>query len=229
MVSGLEEFETPGKAEPGGSDDVITVFLADDHVLVRGGFVSLISNSPDIRVIGQCDDGLMAIEQVIELRPDVAVLDISMRGLDVCRELSKKAKDTGLLILTMHDDEQFVVTALRNGASGYLTKEAAPKHFPAAIRSVANRQIYLSPGISRDVLDMVDRDETDRYETLSTRERQVLQMIVEGMTNREIAAKLTLSAKTIDTHRTRLMNKLDLHDQVSLVKFAIGRGIASVE
>ena len=99
MVSGLEEFETPGKAEPGGSDDVITVFLTDDHVLVRGGFVSLISNSPDIRVIGQCDDGLMAIEQVIELRPDVAVLDISMRGLnglDVCRELSKKAKDTGL-------------------------------------------------------------------------------------------------------------------------------------
>ena len=215
-----------------GSDKAITVYLADDHTLVREGLAALVAKDERIRVVGQAGDGLRVVEDVIKLQPDVAVIDIGMprlNGLDVCRELAAKAKDTALLVLSMHDDEQFVTTAFENGATGYLTKEAAPRHFPEAIYSVVNGQRYLGPGVPESALELVGRGDHDPYAALSPRERQVLHMIAEGMTNPQIAERLNLAVKTIDTHRTRLMRKLKIHDQVSLVKYALRKRIVQLD
>lgn len=133
-----------------------------------------------------------------------------------------------VLILTMESDEEIIVAALENGATGYLTKEAACQQFCEAIRTVARGELYLGPGISRKVLGRLGKRGVDPYDTLTTRERQVLQMIAESKTNPQIAEALDIAVKTVDTHRTHLMGKLDIHDQSSLVKFAIGRGIVRV-
>ena len=178
--------------------------------------------------MGQSGDGLQVARQVVDLRPDVAVIDISMpglNGLDVCREVTRKLEDTAVLILTMHDDEQFIATALDYGASGYLMKEAAAEQFAEAIRTVARGELYLGPGVPRNVLNRLGKNDGDPYETLTTRERQVLQLIAEGKTNRQVAEELKVAVKTVDTHRTRLMRKLNIHDQTSLVKYALRKGI----
>ena len=210
------------------NDVAIRVFLADDHAMVREGLAALVAKDPRIEVIGQCGDGMQVIEQAAGLKPDVAVLDITMpglNGLDVCRELRRRCPSTPVLILTMHDEEQFVASALENGASGYLLKESAADELAAAIHRVMDGELYLGPGISRSALSLVGRGDEDPYNQLTTRERQVLTMIAEGLTNRQIAESLDLAVKTVDTHRTRLMKKLDIHDQTSLVKYAIKRGI----
>jgi DNA-binding NarL/FixJ family response regulator len=156
------------------------------------------------------------------------VLDISMpglNGLDICRELKRKVKGTAVLILTMHDAEEFIADSLRHGASGYLLKESAADELTEAVRRVARGELYLGSGIPQSVLQRVGRGDDDPYERLSTRERQVLQMIAEGKTNREIAESLGLAVKTIDTHRTRLMRRLNIHNRTSLVKFALRKGV----
>ncbi len=209
----------------------ISVFLADDHAMVREGLAAVVANAPDINVVGQCGDGLTVMEQVRQLRPDVVVLDITMpglNGLDLCRELNRKVNGVSILILTMHDDEQFVAKALENGASGYLVKEAAAGQLTEAVQAVARGDLYLGPGISRNVLQIIARRETDPYDNLTTRERQVLQLIAEGRTNRQIADQLDLAIKTVDTHRSNLMRKLNIHDQTSLVKYALRRGIVDL-
>ncbi|MHC4981602.1 MAG: response regulator [Planctomycetota bacterium] len=206
------------------------VFLADDHVMVREGLAALVGREPDIEVIGQEGQGLSVVECVLECRPDVVVLDIMMpgiNGLDICRELTRKAKKTAILILTMYDDEQFIVRALEYGASGYLLKEAAGDKLATAVRTVARGELYLGPGIPKHVVGCIGRGGADPYERLTTRERQVLQLIAEGKTNRQVAEELNLAVKTVDTHRSHLMRKLDIHDQTSLVKFAIRKGIVS--
>ena len=208
--------------------ETITVYLADDHAMVREGLAALVADDEHIKVIGQSGDGLTALNEVMELRPDVAVIDISMpglNGLDTCREFTRKLKGTAVLILTMHDDAQFVATALENGAAGYLMKEAAAEEFAEAIRTVARGGVYLSPGIPRSALDNIGRSTDDPYKKLTTRERQVLQLVAEGKTNRVIAEELNLAVKTIDTHRMRLMRKLNIHDQTSLVKYALRKGV----
>lgn len=213
-------------------DKSISVFLADDHVMVREGLAALVNREPGFTVVGQCGDGLLVVQRVKELKPDVVVLDIAMpglNGLDVCRELSRKADAVGILILTMHDDEQFIARALENGASGYLLKESAAGQLAEALDTVARGQVYLGPGIPRSVLDRIGRSDGDPYDHLTTRERQVLQLITEGKTNRQIADELTLSIKTVDTHRSHLMRKLNIHDQTSLVKYALRRGIISLK
>ncbi len=212
------------------SDETISVFLADDHVMVREGLAALIAREPDINVVGQDGRGLKVVEGVLACKPDVLVLDIVMpgiNGLGICRELSRKAKDTSVLILTMYDDEQFIARALEYGASGYLLKEAAGDQLAIAVRSVAQGKFYLGPGIPKRVLDRIGQGETDPYETLTTRERQVFQLIAESRTNRQIADELGLAVKTVDTHRSHLMRKLNIHDQTTLVKFAIRKGIVS--
>ena len=214
------------------STNEISVFLVDDHAMVREGLAALVADDPGIRIVGQCGDGLRVFEQVDRLNPDVVILDIALpglNGLDVCRDLSSRAPDTAVLILTMYDDEQFIAKALENGASGYLTKESAGEQLSEAIRTVAGGQTYLGPNVSAAVLERVRRGGKDPYETLTTRERQVLQMIAEGKTNRQIAAELAVSVKTVDTHRLRLMRKLDIHDQTGLVKCALRRGIVHLE
>ena len=198
--------------------------------MVREGLAALISKEPDIQVVGQDGQGLTVVKSVLECQPDVVALDIMMpgiNGLDICRELSRKAKGTAILILTMYDDEQFIVRALEYGASGYLLKEAAGDQLATAVRAVARRELYLGPGIPRHVLECIGRGGADPYERLTTRERQVLQLIAEGKTNRRISEELELAVKTVDTHRSHLMRKLNIHDQTSLVKFAIRKGIVS--
>ena len=210
----------------------INVLLVDDHAMVREGLAALVADDPGIRIVGQCGDGLKVFEQVARLRPDVAVIDIALpglNGLEVCRHLSSRAKDTAVLILTMYDDEQFVAKALENGASGYLTKESAGEQLSEAIRTVARGQMYLGPNVSSAVLKRAARDGKDSYETLTTRERQVLHMIAEGKTNSQIAAELDVSIKTVDTHRLRLTRKLDIHDQTGLVRYVLRRGIIPLE
>lgn len=214
------------------SEDRISVFLADDHAMVREGLAALVSREPDLRVVGQCGDGLEVLGAVRKTNPDVVVLDITMpglNGLDICRDLGKKVKGTAILILTMHDDEQFVASALEHGASGYLLKESAPAQLAEAVRRVARGEIYLGPGISPAALHRIGNPAEDPYNRLTTRERQVLHLITEGKTNREVAQQLDLAVKTVDTHRTRLMRKLDIHDQTALVKFALRKGIVKLQ
>ncbi len=211
--------------------DKIKIFFADDHAMVRAGLAALVEADENIEVVGQCGDGLKVVADVIEKTPDVVVLDITMpglNGLDICRELVRKCDGIAVLVLTMHSNEQFIAQALENGATGYLLKESAAEKLNEAIRRVAAGEIFLGPGIPRNVLLKLGKPEKDPYQKLSTRERQVLQLIAESKTNRAIAELLELSTKTVDTHRTRLMRKLNIHDQTSLVKFAIRKGIISI-
>jgi DNA-binding NarL/FixJ family response regulator len=211
--------------------DKIKIFLADDHAMVREGLAVLVEADEGIEVVGQCGDGLKVVADVVSCKPDVVILDITMpglNGLDICRDLVRKCDGIAVLILTMHSNEQFIAQALENGATGYLLKESAAEKLSEAIRRVAAGEIFLGPGIPRNVLHRLGKPERDPYQKLSTRERQVLQLIAEGKTNRAIAEILELSTKTVDTHRTRLMRKLNIHDQTSLVKFAIRKGIISV-
>lgn len=210
----------------------IRLFLADDHTLVRQGIAALIAKSPDIEVVGECGDGLKVVEEVLQTKPDVVVLDLAMPGLngmDVCRQLTRKAKKAAVLILTMYADEEFIVRSLENGANGYLLKEAAADQLVEAVRTVARGDLFLGPGVPRSVLGrLTSRTKDDAYDRLTSRERQVFQLIAEGKTNRTIAEILSLSVKTIDTHRAHLMRKLGIHDQTSLVKLAIKKGVIQV-
>jgi DNA-binding NarL/FixJ family response regulator len=214
------------------SDEPITVFLADDHAMVREGLAALVSEDDRIQVVGQTGDGLRVTEEIRRLSPRVVLLDVTMpglNGLDVCREISRKFKDTAVLILTMHDDEQFIATALENGASGYILKEGAADELCEAVRKVAQGELCLGTGVPKSAVLRAVRGNDDPYNRLTTRERQVLQLIAEGKTNRAIADELGLAVKTIDTHRSRLMRKLGIHDQTSLVKYALRRGIISLD
>jgi len=210
----------------------IGVFLTDDHTMVRQALAEMISKEPEFKAVGQCGDGLQVIEQVLAVQPDILVLDIGMNGLnglDICRDITRRLSKLAVLILSMHDDEEFVARALENGASGYLTKDADNDQLIEALRAVSRGQMYLAPGLGKDVLAHIGRGRNDPYESLTTRERQVLQLIAEGKTNRETAESLHLAVKTVDTHRTRLMRKLDIHDQTTLVKYALRKGIISLQ
>lgn len=210
----------------------ITVYLADDHTMVREGLAALLADDKSFNIIGQSGDGLTVLEEVKRLAPMVVMLDITMpglNGLDICREITRKAKGTAVLILSIHDNESFVARALEYGASGYLLKESATDQLQRALKMVARGEMYLDPGIASSVLARIGKGGEDPYDRLSTRERQVLQLIAEGKTNRKIAEELKLSVKTVDTHRMRLMRKLDIHDQTALVKLAVARGIVTVD
>lgn len=204
----------------------ITVYLADDHAMVREGLASLLRGHEGIEVVGQCGDGLKALRQICKIQPDVAVMDIrmpGMNGLDACRKLANKASSVRVLILTMYDDEQFIVEALSHGATGYLLKESAGEHLEEAILTVAAGERYIGPNISPRILQPEAQNKRDSYEELTDRELQVLQGVVKSKTNRQIAADLGISPRTVDTYRTRMMNKLDIHDQVSLARYYMKR------
>ncbi len=212
--------------------ETIEVFLADDHTLVRQGIAALINQANGMQVVGECGEGLKVVEEVLKTQPDVVILDLTMpglNGLDVCRQLCRKVPGAAVLVVTMHAEEEFIVRSLENGASGYLIKEAAADQLVEAVRTVARGDLYLGPGVPRGVLGrLTSGRDADPYNQLTTREREVLQLIAEGKTNRTIAEMLELSVKTVDTHRAHLMRKLDIHDQTSLVKYAIRRGIVQI-
>jgi DNA-binding NarL/FixJ family response regulator len=208
---------------------MIRVLLADDHAMMRDGLRALLSSSQDIRVVAEVSNGRDAIRHIQELKPDVAVIDISMpdlNGIEATRMLYDKCPETRVLILSMHADSELVFRALEAGAAGYLVKEAAGAELEAAIRAVHSGRRYLSRAIA--ALELAARGSAGRagpLDSLSTRERQVLQLVVEGHSSAEIAARVNLSPKSIDTYRSRLMKKLGVSDVPSLVKFAIQHGI----
>jgi two-component system response regulator NreC len=213
-----------------------TIVLADDHHVVRQGLRTLLESEPDFRVIGEAGDGLEAVQLVERLQPDVLVLDLmmpSLNGLEVTRQVGQRSPQTRVVILSMHSSEAYVMEALRHGAAGYVIKASSAADLIKAVREVTAGRHYLSPPLSEHAIEAyIQRAKEatlDKYETLTTREREVLHLAAEGHSNREIAERLSISPYTAMTHRANLMRKLDLHSQTDLVRYALQRGIISVE
>jgi two-component system, NarL family, response regulator NreC len=205
----------------------IRVILADDHLIVRQG-LRLVLEKEQIEVLGEASDGLEAIRLIQELLPEIAVLDLDMPGLDglaVLREAARLSPQTRAIILTRHMEEPYAVEALRIGARGYVLKTQASTDLVAAIRHVHRGEVYLSPKISKAVVRSYLNNADGLNEQLSVRERQVLQLVGEGHSTKKIASLLGISAKTADTHRTKLMEKLDIHQTAGLVRYAIRNGL----
>ncbi len=215
---------------------MIRVVIADDHHLVRQGIRALLERARDVAVLGEAADGAEALALVERLRPDVLVIDIAMphlNGLEAVARLRGGAAKTGALILSMYTDESLVRQALRNGAKGYLLKRAVAEELLLAVRAVARGDTYLSPEVAGPLLTpLVTGQEAAAphpLDRLTSREREVLQLIAEGHTNAEIATHLTLSEKTVEKHRGNLMAKLAVHDTAALVRFAIKHGLVALD
>lgn len=205
----------------------IRIALADDHALVRQGLKALLERE-GFEVVAEASDGQEAVRLVEKAHPEVAVLDISMpllNGLEAAREIRKASERTRTILLTRHDEDQYVTEALRAGVRGYVLKSQAATDLVAAIQQVSRGGTYLSPGISRAVVDAYLSKSELPADPLTARERQVLQLVGEGKSSKEIAALLGISPKTAESHRTRLMQKLDIHETASLVRYAIRRGL----
>jgi DNA-binding NarL/FixJ family response regulator len=208
----------------------IRVLLADDHALVRAGFRSLLENIPAVTVVAEAGNGREAIDLLRKHRPHIALMDIAMPGLNGLEALTrcKEFPKTRVIILSMHATEEYVVQALRQGAAGYLIKDAAAGELTLAIRSILKGETYLSPSISRHVIDTYLKrvgDKSGPFDQLTSRQREVLQLIAEGNNTKEIAFLLKLSVKTVETHRGHLMEKLGIHDIAGLVRFAMRAGL----
>jgi DNA-binding NarL/FixJ family response regulator len=215
----------------------IKVLLAEDHTIVRKGLTSLLAAEADIEVVGEAEDGQEAVEKVEQLGPDVVLMDNTMpvlNGLEATRQIKKRFPEIKVLVLTMHTTEEYIQQFLQAGASGYLIKKTAPKELVTAIHAVYRGDSYLSPAISNVIIEgylhqAAATASEDSYEKLTDRERQVLQMITEGVSNREIAERLHLSIKTVNNHRMNLMDKLNIHNTAKLVKYAIRKGVISLD
>lgn len=213
----------------------IGVLIADDHTILRKGICALLEREKDLKIVGEAEDGRETVAKVEQLRPDVVVIDITMPGLngiEATRQIKKRFPETKILTLSIHESEEFVFQTLRAGASGYLIKKTVPEDLICAIKAVYRGESYLSPAISKTVIEHYIRTaeqslEEDPYETLTDREREVLQMIAEGGSNRQIADHLCLSIKTIQTHRNNIMEKLDIHSTADLTRYALRKGLIS--
>ena len=203
------------------------LLLADDHSLVRQGLKALLERQ-GFQVASEASDGQEAVRLAAKVQPEVAILDISMpvlNGLDAARELLKSSPKTKVVLLTQHDEDHYVTEALRAGAKGYVLKSQAADDLVHAIREVCSGAVYLSPSISRAVVDAYLSRTYVSKDPLSARERQVLQLVGEGKSTKDVAAQLGISVKTAESHRARLMRKLDIHETASLVRYAIRRGL----
>lgn len=213
----------------------IRVLLADDHTLVRAGIRGLLANLPGVEVVGEAGDGQEAVRLVEALRPDVVLLDIGMpalNGLEAAARIAKFDATIRVVILSMHMSEEYVLQALRAGAAGYLLKGSAVAELEVAVRAVARGETYLSPAVSKRVVDdYVSRTggATDPLAALTPRQREILQLVAEGHTNKEIAQRLGLSYRTVESHRNQLMKRLDVHDLTALVRFAVRVGLVAEE
>jgi len=215
---------------------MIKIILADDHQIVRHGLRSLLSAEPDMEVVGEADNGRAVVKLVQEKTPQVVIMDISMpdlNGIEATRLILSESPGIKVIALSMHSDSLFVLNMFKAGAAGYLLKDCALEELVKAVRTVLSRKIYLSPGIS----DIVIKDfvigwsppESSAYSILTTREREVLQLMAEGRNTNQIAESLCVSVKTVEAHRKQLMNKLDIHSVAELTKYAIRQGLTSLE
>jgi two-component system response regulator NreC len=204
------------------------ILLADDHSVVRHGFRLILDNQEDMEVVGEASNGRDAVAVAEQLQPDVVVMDVTMpelNGIEATRRIAELSPRTRVLALSMHKDSVYVREILRAGAKGYLLKDAAGKDLLDAVRAVARGEGYLSPSVSDAVLSDYRRHVTNPIDLLTSREREVLQMIAEGKTNKEIANTLKLSVYTVEAHRGRVMEKLNLHSTGELVRFALRNGL----
>jgi two-component system response regulator NreC len=207
---------------------MINVLLADDHVMVRKGFRLILETQSDIRIVGEASNGREAVELAEKLQPDVIVMDVAMpelNGIEATRRIITAAPRARVLALSMHKDSVYVREILRAGACGYLLKDAIDNDLLSAVRAVARGEGYLSSAVSDAVLSDYRKHVRDPLDMLSSREREVLQMIAEGKTNKDIANRLNLSVYTVDAHRGKIMEKLNLHSTGELVRFAVRNGL----
>lgn len=215
----------------------IRLLLADDHAVVRSGLRLLLEAQPDMVIIGEAENGEEAIRRTAELQPDVVLMDIEMpgmNGIEAARRIKAQSPETSVLALTMYEDDQYFFEMLRAGASGYVPKRAAPDELATAIRAVSRGEVFLHPSLAgRLVLDYLQRRDVEEQEPaaddLTPREQEVLTLIAQGLSNNEIADQLVISAKTVDRHRENIMRKLNLHNRVDLVKYALRKGLIDLE
>lgn len=214
---------------------IIRVLLADDHNLLRAGIRLLLQNMEGIEVVGEARDGQEAFNLVKKLRPDILLCDISMprmNGLELVQRLARECPRVRSLILSMHANEEYICQALQTGAAGYLLKDSATIELESALRAVAREETYLSPAVSqhllKDYLSLVGGNKST-LGLLTARQREVLRLIAQGRSTKEIAACLGISAKTVETHRLQLMERLDIHDVAGLVRFALKAGVVNLE
>jgi two-component system response regulator NreC len=213
----------------------IRILLADDHTLMRRGLRALLERQNGFAVVAEAADGREAVEIAAALSPDVAVIDIGMpnlNGIEAARRITEKRPETAVVILSMHADESYVLRALKSGARGYLLKDSPEEDLIHAIRAVHNGKAFFSPEISKMLAEdymrqMRQRGVEDSYELLTPREREILQMLGEGNSNKEVATKLNLSLHTVETHRGNLLEKLNLHNTAELILYAVRKGIVA--
>lgn len=208
------------------------ILLADDHQVVLDGLRSLLSHEEDMTVVGQANDGLQVLPAVLQLHPDVLVLDLMMpglNGLEVSRQMREKAPQTKVIVLSMHSSDAYVVEALRNGVAGYVLKQAASRSLIDALRAVRTGERYLSPPLSMEKVErweLETRSQTlDLFDTLSAREREVLQLSAEGLTSAVIGERLKIGRRTVESHRANIQRKLGLKTHAELVRLAVKRGL----
>ncbi len=214
----------------------IKILIADDHKITRQGLRSLLENEPDMEVAAEADEGRSAVRIACELKPDVVIMDVSMpdlNGMEATRQIVRKQPSIKIVALSMHSDNMFVTEMLKSGVSGYLLKDCAFEELSSAIRSVVDGKTYLSPAISGVIvngyLNRLTNTQSADSQVLTDREREILQMISEGKTTKQIALKLHISIKTVETHRRKIMNKLNMFNVAELTKYAIRKGLTSLE
>jgi DNA-binding NarL/FixJ family response regulator len=209
---------------------VIRILIADDHVLVREGLKRMLASNPEFEIVGEAQDGDEAVSRVRELKPDVILLDITMPhrgGIESIRAILNASSSTRVLVLSMHEDQEFVVSSLREGALGYVSKSADSGDLERAIREVSAGRVYLSPTVSSAVVDILRKDEPEPepvlepIDKLTPREREVLRLVADGLSSREIAVALKIGQKTVETHRANIAQKLKLKSVAEMVRFAV--------
>jgi two-component system, NarL family, response regulator NreC len=213
--------------------NTIRILLADDHRVVRRGLCLLLESQPGFRVVAEASDGRQAVALAAEHAPDIAVLDVAMpmlNGIEAARQISAKLPQTGIVFLSMHSDEGYVLKALKSGGKGYLLKDSAEYDLINAIRAVHDGKAFFSPAINRMLADeymrqLREQEVEDSYDLLTTRERETLQLLAEAKTPKEVAAMLNLSLYTVETHRSNIFQKLNLHSTAELILYAVRKGV----
>jgi two-component system response regulator NreC len=227
MVIGNTQQSELSSQYPKALGHSIRVFVADDHQIVLQGLKTILDRE-GFEIVGEASDGAQAVAQALDLQPDLIVMDISMpvmTGIEAAAQIRRAIPSAKIILLTVHTENRYILEALRSGIRGYVLKSRAASELIDAIREILNGRVYLSPGISQTVVEAYLQQNTGESESLTRRELQVLQLVAEGKTTKEIATSLAVSAKTADSHRSNIMHKLNLHSVADLVRYAIRRGL----